>query len=147
MEIQENRDKVKKKCLKRSKMWQEEHENQMETEKQEYFVVVVVVTWVQTHEPGSTLCQSYQSIALYIHVSPQVHLQPHQHQRLLQLQSLIHDLLPLKPWPRFLHGRRMKKTALGYSSLGAWQWGLGCGHWRQKEAQQMLPQQQLQEKE
>jgi hypothetical protein len=46
-------------------------------------IVVVVVTWVQTHEFEPSLPRSYQSTVLYNGVSPPVHSRPHPpHQQL-----------------------------------------------------------------
>jgi hypothetical protein len=53
---------------------------------------IVVITWVQTHELGSSLGRSYQSIALCSPFS-QVLQQPHHQDSLLQLQNLTKDLL------------------------------------------------------
>ncbi len=53
---------------------------------------IVVVTWVQTRELGSSLGRSYHSIALCSAFS-QVLQQPHHQDSLLQLQNLTKDLL------------------------------------------------------
>jgi hypothetical protein len=79
--------------------------DKLQVSAEENMIVVVVVTWVRTHELEPSLPRSYQSTVLYNGVSPPVHSRPHspppppqqQQHNLLQVQGLPDALLqPLK---------------------------------------------------